>query len=107
MSAAPRTNNVRRIKPSSLAAAKAASTVVTITLELDNQERKFEITPSKLPLIFVEALEDLREDGSWRNMRLGIQKLLHLTDEESMELETDHILQIAGAVQGATDIPNG
>ncbi len=106
MSAAPRTN-VRRIKPSSLQSARAQSSVVTITLLLGNEERVFEITPTKLPLIFVEALEDLREDGSWRNMRLGIQKLLKLSDEEALELETDHIIQIAEAVQGATDIPNG
>src|SRR4051812_12324129 len=98
-------NTIRRIKPSSVASARAAQTTVTITLELDGAVRTFEITPSKLPLIFVEALEDLRVDQSWRNMRLGIQKLLKLTDEEALELETDHIIQIAEAVSEATDIP--
>jgi len=106
MTAASRAN-VRRITPASMQSAKAQATKVVITLELANEERVFEITPSKLPLIFVEALEDLKQDGSWRSMRLGIQKLLHLTDEESMELETDHIVQIASAIQEATDIPNG
>ncbi len=106
MTAAPRAN-VRRISPSSMQSAKAQATKVTITLELAGELREFEITPSKLPLIFVEALEDMKQDGSWRNMRLGIQKLLKLTDEESMELETDHIVQIAAAIGEATDIPNG
>ena len=106
MTAAPRAN-VRRISPSSMQSARAQASKVVITLELANEERVFEITPSKLPLIFVEALEDLKADGSWRNMRIGIQKLLKLTDDEALELETDHIVQIAEAIQEATDIPNG
>ena len=106
MTAAPRAN-VRRISPSSMQSAKARSSVVTITLELSGEQRVFEITPSKLPLIFVEALDDLKVDGSWRNMRIGIQKLLKLTDDEALELETDHIVQIAQAIGEATDIPNG
>lgn len=93
--------NIRPIKPT------PEKNIVRITLLLNNEERVFEIIPTKLPLIFMQALEELREDNSWRNMRVGIQKLLKLTDEEADELETDHIIQISQAVAGATDIPNG
>lgn len=95
--------SIRQIKP----LPKGTHTIITITLLLNDEERVFEINPTKLPLIFLEALDELKEDGSWRNMRLGIQKLLKLTDDEAMELETDHIVQIAQAVSGATDIPKG
>ena len=80
--------------------------VIKITITLDDHEKTAIVNPRKLPLIFMEALEEM-QDGSWRNMRVGIQQLLKLTDEEAMALDTDHILQIASAVSEATDIPNG
>jgi len=95
--------NIRQIRPQP----KGTHTIVTITLLLNDEERVFEINPQKLPLIFLEALNELTEDNSWKHMRRGIQKLLKLTDDEADELDTEHIIQISQAVSSATTIPNG
>lgn len=77
-----------------------------ITITINGKNKIIVLDPSKLPLVFLEALEELREDQSWRHMRRGIQKLLKLTDDEADELDTSHFMQIVEAVTGAADIPN-
>lgn len=77
-----------------------------ITITIDDVDKVIVIDPSKLPLVFLEALEELREDQSWRHMRRGIQRLLKLTDAEADELDTSHFMQIVEAVTAAAEIPN-
>ena len=84
--------------------------IVVVSLQLDDgNERKIELDPTKLPLIFLEALDDLKENnsGGWRKLRRGIQKMLRLTDEESEALTSDHLSAITDAIASAQAIPNG
>lgn len=83
--------------------------IVVVTLELESGQRKIELDPSILPLIFLEALDDLKENnsGGWRKLRRGIRKMLKLTEEESEELDSDALTRITEAIGAAQNIPNG
>lgn len=87
----------------------ADTKIVVVTLTLESGERRIELDPSKLPLIFLEALDDLKENNSagWRKLRRGIRKMLKLTEAESEELDTDALELITDAIRQAQSIPNG
>ena len=83
--------------------------IVVVTIEIEGVERRIELDPTSLPLVFLEALDDLKESnsGGWRKLRRGIRKMLKLTEAESEELTSDHLTQITEAIRVAQDIPNG
>lgn len=82
---------------------------VVVTLELEGGVKQITLDPAKLPLIFLEALDDLKEDksGGWRKLRKGIKKMLKLTEDESEELDSDALQLITKAIEQAQAIPNG
>jgi hypothetical protein len=82
---------------------------VVITLAFEDGEKRLELDPASLPLIFLEALDDLKENNTagWRKLRRGIRKMLHLTEAQSEELETEHLTLITQAIASAQAIPNG
>lgn len=83
--------------------------IVVVTLEIEGKERRIELDPTSLPLVFLEALDDLKENnsGGWRKLRRGIRKMLKLTEAESEELTSEHLTLITEAIGRAQDIPNG
>ncbi len=83
--------------------------IVVVTIEIEGVERRIELDPTSLPLVFLEALDDLKESnsGGWRKLRRGIRKMLKLTEAESEELTSDHLTQITEAIRVAQEIPNG
>jgi len=88
----------------------AEKRIVTVTLVLDDGvEKRIDLDPTRLPLIFLEALDDLKENnsGGWRKLRRGIQKMLRLTDEESEALNSENLEAITSAISAAQAIPNG
>ncbi len=82
---------------------------IIVTIAFEDGERTLELNPASLPLIFLEALDDLKGDNTagWRKLRRGIRKMLKLTEAQSEELETEHLTQITAAIAAAQDIPNG
>ena len=82
--------------------------LVIVTLELEDGTKRLELDPASLPLIFLEALDDLKENNTagWRKLRRGIRKMLHLTEAQSEELETEHLTLITQAIAQAQAIPN-
>ena len=87
----------------------ADNKIVVVTIEIEGVDRRIELDPTSLPLVFLEALDDLKESnsGGWRKLRRGIRKMLKLTEAESEELTSDHLTQITEAIRVAQDIPNG
>lgn len=83
--------------------------LVIVTLQLEDGEKRLELDPASLPLIFLEALDDLKENNTagWRKLRRGIRKMLKLTEAQSEELETEHLTLITQAIASAQAIPNG
>jgi hypothetical protein len=83
--------------------------IVVVTLEIEGAQRQIELDPTKLPLIFLEALDDLKDNnsGGWRKLRRGVRKMLKLTEAESEELTSDHLTMITEALGSAQSIPNG
>lgn len=55
-----------------------------------------------MPLILLEAMEE----GKVGLIRAGITDLLSLSEEESRQLTTGHLKQIARAIKAAAELPN-
>lgn len=64
---------------------------------------KHTVDSDDMPLILLEAMEA----GQVKPIREGIAELLDLTEEESRQLTTGHLKQIARAIKEAAELPNG
>lgn len=83
------------------------ATIINVTIDCDGETITHEIDPERLPLMFLEGLEEMQQNRSYGKVRKGIKRMLKLTDEQSESLTVEHIGQIADAIQSAREIPNG
>ena len=79
---------------------------LTIDITIGKGEKaattKHTVDSDDMPLILLEAMEA----GRIKDMREGIADLLELSEEQSRQLTTGHLKQIAKAIKAAAELPN-